>query len=76
MAKVRVMSETFGPEVTYTEYMHRCSEVINVVTRGPAILGYADVSRVRITTCPHCLEVIEWDDVQLPSNVENFGWPD
>lgn len=75
MAKVRV-SQSYGPDVQYVEYMHKCSEVINVVIKqNQTVVGFADISRVPITICPHCLESLEYNDVQLIGNVNEFGWP-
>ncbi len=73
MARV-VVREVEYKGAILVEYMHRCGEIINVAFRNNLIVGFADISRVPITICPHCLKDLEWEDVQIPSNVENFGW--
>lgn len=75
MANVRIRS-TERHDATYTEYVHRCGEMVNMITSGTVLVGWADISKVRITICPHCLEVLDLDGVQLPQNIKSLGWPE
>lgn len=70
---VKRSKETVALE--YREYIHRCGEVVNLIVQGSQIAGYADVSKVRISVCPHCLRDLDFEDLQVPDNVEAFGWP-
>ena len=76
MANV-IKKKSFQEEiVTSGEYIHRCGEILRIITQGNTIIGYADISGSKVLICPHCLREIEFDDLQIPGNVENFGWPD
>jgi hypothetical protein len=67
--------ETVALPKTYTKCQHRCGEVIYMVDKGGMIVGYTDISKVTVVVCPHCLKDIEYEDLQLPENIANLGWP-
>jgi hypothetical protein len=69
MAKVTVTPEDITPMV------HWCGEIINVVMEGTTVSHYETQTGTRITTCPMCLQVIEFQELQILKMVQLVGWP-
>lgn len=58
-----------------TTYVHKCGEIVWAKTVANRLICYLDSSKHIITQCPHCMRDLEWEDIQLASNVKLLGWP-
>jgi len=58
-----------------TVYAHWCGERLRLITRENSVIGFAALTGTPITTCPTCLEVLEFDTIQLLNNLKELGEP-
>lgn len=66
MADVKVKSKWDEITGVIYEMVHRCGELIQIESAPDHVICYRSMYGSRITECPHCLEVIEFDDLQNP----------